>query len=135
MLAPSLFFKLSGVLVIAAIILSFIPIIGQLQSLQNLVLGSITLQFFLSIIKSIDPEMTRYHVDLFPGFFFLLGLVIVGGVMSWIGMIVASLLSGVIEEVQKGLGQIIIIPLTGILGFIPVFMYGAWLGAQLHGKF
>ncbi len=30
----------------------------------------------------------------------------------------------------RGLGQLLAMPFAGILGFIPVFIYGAWLGTQ-----
>ncbi len=36
---------------------------------------------------------------------------------------------------EEGLGQLIMFPIGAIFGFIPVFMYGAWLGAQVRGGF
>lgn len=50
-IAPAAFFRLIGVLVVAAVILAFVPILGRLQSLQTLVLGGIALIFVLRILS------------------------------------------------------------------------------------
>jgi hypothetical protein len=134
-LDPGAFFKLVGVLVSAAIALAFIPILGQLQSLQTLVLGGIALMFALGLLDSINPGVVKGRVDFIPGFWFSVGLLAIGGLMSWIGMMVAALLVTAVETAQEGLGQLIMFPIAAIFGFIPVFMYGAWLGAQVRGGF
>ena len=132
-MAPGAFFKLVGVLVVAAILLAFIPILGQLQSLQTLVLGGIALVFVLGILDTVNPGIVKGRVDFVPGFWFSVGLIVIGGIMSWIGMMVAALAVTALELAQEGIGQIIMFPLAAIFGFIPVFMYGAWLGAQVRG--
>jgi hypothetical protein len=134
-MAPGAFFKLVGVLVVAAIILAFIPILGQLQSLQTLVLGGIALMFVLGILDSVNPGIVKGRVDFIPGFWFLVGLIVIGGIMSWVGMVVAALAVTALELAQEGIGQIVMFPIAAIFGFIPVFMYGAWLGAQVRGGF
>ena len=134
-MAPGAFFKLVGVLVVAAIVLAFVPILGQLQSLQTLVLGGIALMSVLGILDSINPGTIKGRVDFIPGFWFSTGLIVIGGIMSWVGMMVAALIVTGIDMVEEGLGQLIMIPIAAIFGFIPVFMYGAWLGAQVRGGF
>lgn len=134
-MAPGAFFKLVGVLVVAAIILAFIPILGQLQSLQTLVLGGIALMFVLGILDSVNPGIVKDRVDFIPGFWFSVGLIVIGGIMSWVGMMVAALAVTALELAQEGIGQIVMFPIAAIFGFIPVFMYGAWLGAQVRGGF
>jgi len=134
-MAPGAFFKLVGVLVVAAIILAFIPILGQLRSLQTLVLGGIALMFVLGILDSVNPGIVKGRVDFIPGFWFSVGLIVIGGIMSWVGMVVAALAVTALELAQEGIGQIVMFPIAAIFGFIPVFMYGAWLGAQVRGGF
>jgi len=134
-MAPGAFFKLVGVLVVAAIVLAFIPILGQLQSLQTLVLGGIALMFVLGILDSINPGTVKGRVDFIPGFWFSTGLIVIGGILSWVGMMVAALIVTFIDRNDEGLGQLIMTPISAIFGFIPVFMYGAWLGAQVRGGF
>ena len=132
-LAPGAFFKLVGVLIIAAIILAFVPLLGQLQSLHTLVLGGIALTFVLGILESAGVVTGR--IDFIPGFWFSVGLIVIGGLMSWVGMMVAALVVTPIDMAEEGLGQLIMFPIGAIFGFIPVFMYGAWLGAQVRGGF
>ena len=135
-MAPGAFFKLVGVLVVASIALAFIPILGQLQSLQTLVLGAIALMFVLGIVDSINPGIVKGRVDFIPSFWFSVGLIVMGGIMSWVGMMVAALIvTGIEMATEEGLGQLIMFPIGAIFGFIPVFMYGAWLGAQVKGGF
>lgn len=134
-MAPGSFFKLVGVLVVAAIVLAFVPILGQLQSLQTLVLGGIALIFVLGILDSINPGTIKGRVDFIPGFWFSIGLIVIGGIMSWVGLMVAGLIVTAIEMAEEGLGQLIMVPIAAIFGFIPVFMYGAWLGSQVRGGF
>jgi len=67
-MAPGVFFRLVGVLVIAAVVMAFIPILGQLQSLQTLVLGGITLMFVLGFLDSIEPGSVIEQVNFIPGF-------------------------------------------------------------------
>lgn len=67
-MAPGAFFKLVGVLVVAAIALTFVPILGRLQSLQTLVLGGIALMFVLGILDSINPGTIKGRVDFIPDF-------------------------------------------------------------------
>src|SRR2546430_2574175 len=45
-LAPGVFLQLLGILIVAAVVLNFVPFLGQLRSLQTLVLGGITLVVF-----------------------------------------------------------------------------------------
>ncbi len=134
-MAPGAFFKLVGVLVVAAIILAFIPILGRLQSLQTLVLGGIALTFVLGLLESINPGVVTSRVDFIPGFWFSTGLIIIGGLMAWVGLMVAGLVAVSFEQFGEGLGQLLVFPIAAIFGFIPLFMYGAWLGAQVKGGF
>ncbi len=134
-LAPGSFFKLIGILCLAAIACAFIPFLGGLQSLQTLVLGGLALMFVLGLLDSIQPGVLTKKVHFIPGFWFLVGLLLVGGIMSWVGMMVSALAITAIEGFSEDLGQILVFPLGAIFGFIPVFMYGAWLGAQVRGGF
>jgi hypothetical protein len=54
-LAPGLFLKLVGVLVVLAILLKFVPFIGEFRSLQTLVLGGIALVFFVLGYAQLTP--------------------------------------------------------------------------------
>lgn len=139
--APGAFLKLVVIIFVAAIFLALVPILREFNSLYVFVVGAIVLKFSLGILK---PDAVG-AVDFIPGFWTSLGFLVIGGVMSWVGSIVALILLDafrkaslrlpivgsrvvLIHDVGELLGGII----AGIFGFIPAFMYGAWLGMQIR---
>lgn len=125
--------KFVGKLLLAAIVLAFIPILGCLQSLHTLLLGSLALVLVIGMIKMVNPTLAAKSVHFWPGFWFTAGLLIIGAVMAWFGVMLAALLATAIEaKTGEGIGQLLVFPVAAIFGFIPLFMYGAWLGAQLR---
>lgn len=133
--APITFFKLVGALTVATILLAFMPFLGRLQSLHTLMLGSMVLIFILSLLDSLNPGSILGKIHFFPGFLFLTGLIIISAILSWIGAMLSLLLTSMIEKIISGLGELTMLSITTVLGFIPVFIYGAWLGAQIRGGF
>ena len=143
-MAPGIFFKLVGCLIVAffAIVLaSFLPIIGpillRLKSLEMLVYGVITLAFYLNALHSVEPRIPGSgQVSLIPDFWFSVGLIVIGGTTSFVGSMTAICLAEKLFGREKeGIGATIFFPIMFTFWFIPVFMYGAWLGAQLRGRF
>ena len=131
--APWTFAKLVGVMVIAAVILAFLPIVGQLRSFQTLILGGIGLVFVVAIVHSAYPALIRIPAHLIPNFGFSAGLVVVGLLMSWVGTMAAALVAALLDMTMEGTGELFMIPVGAVFGFVPVFIYGAWLGVQLRG--
>jgi hypothetical protein len=134
-MAPGAFFKFVGVLVVAAIVLAIIPILGKLDTLYILVNGGIALGLILGILDTVNPGIVKGSVDFIPGFWFFVGLLVIGGVMRRVGMLVAALIATGLDKAKEGIGQLVMVPLVNIFGFVPVFMYGAWLGSQVKGGF
>ena len=130
---PVGFLKVIGILFVGAIILAVIPVFGQLQSRQTLILGGLALVSVLGIIESAYPGSVSSRVQLWPGFWFVAGLLVIGAIAAWFGMLVAAGVSAALQNATQGLAQVMIFPLAAVFGFIPLFMYGAWLGAQLRG--
>ena len=135
-IAPSVLFKLIIILIISALALIFIPILGTLQPLHTLITGGIVLAFVLNISDSVNQGNIVSRIDFIPDFWFSIGLIIIGGILSWIGMMVAALIISGIEMILiEGIGPLIMFPIGSIFGFLPVFIYGAWLGGQVKGGF
>ena len=124
--------KFVGKLLVAAIVLAFIPILGRVQSMHTLLLGSFALALVIAIIASINPTVAAKQIHFWPGFLFVIGLLVVGSAMAWIGTMAAALLSTVIEARAEGMGQLLVLPVAAVFGFIPLFIYGAWLGSQIR---
>ena len=56
-LVPGEFLKWAGILVVANIVLTFIPIFGKWNSFQTLILGGISLVSVVGFIDSISPDI------------------------------------------------------------------------------
>ncbi|MCF6319687.1 MAG: hypothetical protein L3J83_10500 [Proteobacteria bacterium] len=89
---PSAFFKLTGVLVVVGAVLLFVPLFRHLDSLQPLVLGGIVLVFTLMNLYPVDFITIKGRVDFIPSFWFSTGLIMIGGIMSGAGVMVAALI-------------------------------------------
>lgn len=130
--APWTMTKFVGKLLLAAFVLAIIPVIGRIQSLHTLLLGGIALALVIGIIGTVNPLVAAKNLTLWPGFWFVVGLLVLGALMAWLGMMASAFLMMIAEARFEGLGQILVFPAAAVFGFIPLFIYGAWLGAQLR---
>ena len=137
--APSVFFKLVGVLVVANIVLIVLPFFGSFGTFTMfawyLVLGGIVLVFAfvhpLMLFNSASFGDVVEHLDILPKFWFIVGFLIIGGILAGLIGMVAALAQTLIEGFSEYIGHMIMFLLVPILSFIPVFIYGAWLGSQI----
>ena len=141
--APSAFFELlAGVLLlVVGITLIFPPpqvfwFFGIYAC--YLVLGGIVLVFAfvhpIMLFNSANFGDVVEHVDLLPKFWFIVGFLVVGGgIAGLISLLVAMFAQTPLEvfPVPESIGQIIIFLTVPMLFFVPVFIYGAWLGSQI----
>ncbi len=88
--------------------------------------------FALGIVNETYSGVVIDHVDLIPDFWSSVGLITIGGIISWIALILVALIIEITGMVDENMGQLLMMPIPAILGFIPVFMYGEWLGAQVR---
>lgn len=131
--APWALTKLVGLLFIAAVMLAFVPVLGQIQSLHTLLLGAFALALVIGLIDNVDPDIVAQRVHFWPGFWFVAGLLITGGIIAWIGSFGAALVGAALDPATEDFRNSVMFAISSILGFIPVFIYGAWLGMQLQG--
>ncbi|MFC1793450.1 hypothetical protein ACFL3Q_07675 [Planctomycetota bacterium] len=129
--APGTFIRLVLILVVASVFIAFLPLLGGLRSLYVLVLGAITLMCVVALLEQIDPGSVGDNVEFMPSFWIIVGLLCVGGIMSWLGIMVAAALATLIGLANEDIAQFFMLPTAAVFGFIPVFIYGAWLSAQL----
>ena len=118
---PFTFLKTVGFLFIVMLVLSIIPFIGNLHSLHILILSILTLTLMLEFVS---PNV---GINYTPTIGFVLGILILGGTINYLGVFLLSL---ILHDFDEGSNFLIVQPILGLLGFIPTFMYGAWLGAQ-----
>lgn len=133
--SPLEFLKLAFFLVLAAILLALLPVVGRISSLQTLVLGGLALVMMLGIIDSDDNVIIYDQLDYIPGFWFIIGIVVVGAIVSGIGVAVVSVVPEILSRITgrdlQGIGTLIILPIASTLGFVPFFIYAAWVGEQV----
>jgi hypothetical protein len=124
--------KYVGVLWLATIVFGFIPFAGNLESLQTLLIGIFTLAIVVGVIAANNPELATKHIVFLPGGWFVFGFLVIGLVMVWLGSMLAGLLLAVIGARIEGNGELLVSAIAATFGFLPVFIYGAWLGAQIR---
>lgn len=127
--APWPFLKFTGAIVVVSVVAALIPFLGRMHSAHTSIVAAVALAMFIVMIDQVSPK-TFPPLDFVPGFWFVVGLLVVGAVASFIGQLVAAGIGGMLSE---GAGGMLVIPTSAIFGFIPLFMYGAWLGAQIKG--
>lgn len=124
---PWYMIKSAFILMVLSFLLAFIPIIGQFQSVQTLLLGSVCLISVINILHAIDPNFEISRLSFFPGYMYIIGFLIISSITSWLAIIVTAFL---LNKYLEYFPEIISIPI-GTFGFIPVFIYGAWIGIQI----
>jgi hypothetical protein len=131
--SPKFFFTMLGVLITAAGIMAVIPFLQRCPAVHALVLGSIALMFVFGIFVSDNPGILKGPTAILPDIWFMIGLLVICGIMTWAGRRAAAFTSKALDISGNGLGELILFPLAAVFGFIPVFVYGALLGIQLKG--
>ncbi len=124
--------KFIASLFFAALVLAFIPFIGKMHSFTMLIIGAVALMIVLGLVNRAQNGIVDQKVHFWPGFWFALGLFVVGALLGWLGMLVAAMVGTIPESIWPGTGTLLAVPIGAIFGFLPLFIYGAWLAAQLH---
>ncbi len=121
---------LLGCLAVVAIGLVFIPIVGRLHSFRTIVLGAISLVFVQMLLSYINPAIDLEVAYLIPGYSFMIGIVVIAAVLSKVDHYICCSVSSMLKsrfEIRHSVCELVMFPLVSMLGFIPVFIYAAWL--------
>ena len=129
--APVFVLIMMVVMVVLMVISVFIPIIGEMQSFQTLISGGTVIVLMIFMLHKFNPEFAVSDVDITPGILMTAGILIISALVSYAGLMLSTLLVTLIERKGEGVGSFLIMPLASVFGFIPVFIYGAWIGNQL----
>jgi hypothetical protein len=128
--SPGGFLGLLGILIVLAYIIDVIPKFRKLQSLKTLVLGGVCLIFVQIFLSFINPSIEFELLNYIPGFWFIFGVIIISGVLSKLGHFVFVAFARVLGNkfnLKEEVAELLILPVIATLGFLPVFIYGAWL--------
>jgi hypothetical protein len=130
--SPFRFLMFVGLLGMLALLLAFVPLLGRIQSLHVMVLGGVSLVLALRILVSAYPNAVFTNLRLWPGIWFVVGLLVIGAIVAHIATLLTALISALLRPQGEHWSSLLLIPIGAIFGFIPVFMYGTWLGSQLR---
>lgn len=96
-----------------------------------MVIDIITLTYVVALLEQIDSGLVGDNVRFISSFWYVFALLFGEGIVSWIGTIVVAILAILTGMANESVTQVIIFPAVALFGFIPVFIYGIRLGAQL----
>lgn len=129
-LSPGGFLALIGSLIVLAYLIDVIPALRRLRSVKTLVLGGVCLMFIRVFLNLVNPVLDIEVMDLVPGFWFICGIIIISGVLAKLGYFVFETFVTVLGNrfnLREEVAELLILPVIATLGFLPVFVYGAWL--------
>ena len=85
------------------------------------------------LVSLLSPGLSAENIEIIPGFFTIIGIIIVSATTSWFGILASAFAVSFFVGDEEDIGQLIMIPLGSVFGFIPIFIYGAWIGLQVKG--
>jgi hypothetical protein len=119
-----------AVLLLIAVMLSRLPILRS-PSVFTFVIGAITLVLTIERLYGRTTVPRISSIQLWPGMWFMIALFSVGTALTWLGTMLAVMPSVVTQGRAKRISTLLAYPLAAAFGFIPLFIYCAWLGHQI----
>lgn len=119
-----------AVLLLIGVVLSRVPILGS-PSVFTFVIGAVTLVLTIERLYGRTTVPTVRSIQLWPGMWFMIALLSIGTALTWLGTMLAVMPSMVMQGRAKRIGTLLAYPFAAVFGFIPLFIYCAWLGHQI----
>lgn len=119
-------------MVAADMLLGLVPGMNSFTPFNTLVLGGLALVFFVDIGGGTGGPIVSANIHFWPGIWFVLGSLFVSWCVGWLGALLGSSLF-LIASREKAIafGWQMFYPLLTLIGFIPFFIYAAWLRSAL----
>ena len=130
---PGRILILLAIMLVISVIGAFIPILGRANSFIMFIMGGVVVAFLTLIIDKMNPDLGIKNIQILPGFLTIIGFVIISGIVSWLGTLASAAVVTLLFRDRGDISQIIMMPLGSVFGFVPVFIYAAWIGLQIKG--
>lgn len=123
---------------ITALVASFVPVLGRIPTFVNTFIAGSCLITIARIVMWLDPALANQDMRIWPGFWNALGFLLLGGIAFALGAaVIGAAMHARQDEIERLMGQEptpgpVAMTAGSFLGLLPAFMYGAWLGQQLH---
>jgi hypothetical protein len=128
--SPGGFAGLLSILIVLAYVIDIIPSLRKLQSFKTLILGGVCLMFARFFLSYINPMIEVDLESFVPGFWFICGVLLISIALSRLGHFVFASFASTLGSrfnMREEVAELLILPIIATLGFLPVFIYGAWL--------
>lgn len=122
-----------AVILVISVVAAFIPILGRANSFTMFIMGGVVVAFLTLIIDKTNPELGVRSIQIVPGFFTIIGFVVVSAIVSWLGRLTSAAAVTLLFREREDISQLVMMPLGSVFGFVPIFIYAAWIGLQLKG--
>ena len=122
-----------AVMLVISVVGAFIPILGRANSFIMFIMGGVVVAFLTLIFDKMNPELGIRNIQIFPGFLTIIGFVIISGIVAWLGTLASAAVVTLLLREREDISQLVMIPLGSVFGFVPVFIYAAWIGLQIKG--
>jgi hypothetical protein len=119
-----------AMILLVAVVLSRIPILGS-PSIFTFIIGVLALVLTMDRLRGQAIVPTVPSIQLWPGMWFVIALLLVGTALTWLGTILAVMPSVILRGRAERIGKLLAYPFAASFGFIPLFIYCAWLGHQM----
>jgi hypothetical protein len=131
---PVLLAKHVGICALAMGLVAMIPYVGRVHSLHVLAVGGYTLVFVLSLVEPSHTAISAGSLQIFPGVWTLAGMLAAAGIISAaVGYIVGPILVSpfILLHMRGDIVRVVAMVAGAAVSFLPLFIYGAWLGQNL----
>ncbi len=127
--SPLTVLRILAVMGLVVLVIAFIPVLNRIRSLYTLALGGTVMIFVVGLVDRFAPDLHATDISLFPSLFFVVGVVAASAASFILAVSAATLVSLAVKHEE--MGHTIAVSLGSVFGFIPVFIYGSWLGLQI----
>lgn len=121
------------IMLVISVVGAFIPILGRATSFIMFIMGGVVVAFLTLIIDKTNPEIGIRNIQIVPGFFTIVGFVMISGIVAWLGVLAAAAVVTLLLRDREDISQLVLMPLGSVFGFVPVSIYTAWIGLQISG--
>ena len=111
---------------------SFIPFIGKSTVVATFLPGILSIAFAANDLNLIAPSLLPKTITYIPNLWISIGYGILFGLAIWIEVIVAGIVVSLIKNPSITIGEVVHHGIGTIIGFIPILIYGAWMGNQFR---
>ena len=129
--APASFLGLIGVLLLVQIALVFVPVLGWLPTCRMLIVGAIVLLLAANLSGSADSIVVAQSVEVIPNVWLSLGILVLCIIMTAVALTISALLAAAFCRIGSEFCVLFLRPVADLFYFVPLFVWGAWLGAQI----